>query len=362
MTALSSGEMRKLLIFRALSSHPDLLILDEPFNGLDSFARRRISKLLCRLHDTGTQMVLITHRMTDIADFFTHEICLKQGRVAGQQHIAAAKQDGLSANDDLLTEPEAGSPAIAPPADQGPTNQPMDTVLIHMDKVTVRYQNTIVLDKVSWEMKKGENWAIIGPNGAGKTTLLKLITGDNLQGYANRITLFGRPKGTGESIWQIRQRIGYVADDLQARYQRNLTGIDVVCSGFFDSVGLYASATEKQHRVALDWMQTLDIVELAHQPLNRLSFGQQRLLLIARAMVKTPGLLILDEPCNGLDPEHREQVLAILDRIVLSGETNLLYVTHRQSEMPAAITHSLYLKAGRMADIRKMPNITVTGY
>jgi len=260
-------------------------------------------------------------------------------------------------NDDRLSEPNTVSPEIAPQPDHRPTYQPMDDILIRMNDVTVRYKDAIVLDKVSWEVRGGENWAIIGPNGAGKTTLLKLITGDNLQGYANQITLFGRLKGTGESIWQIRHMIGYVADDLQARYQRNLMGVDVVCSGFFDSVGLYASVTEKQRQTALDRMETLDILGLAHQRINRLSFGQQRLLLIARAMVKTPRLLILDEPCNGLDPVHRRQVLSILDRIVQSGRTHLLYVTHRQKEMPAGITHCLYLEAGRVIDTRKMPDI-----
>jgi len=353
VAALSSGEMRKLLIFRALSIQPDLLILDEPFNGLDASARKALAKLLHRLHDSGTQMVLITHRRADISDFFTHELYLKKGCAANQGRIATQHRD-LPADDDPLDESHAVSPASAiPPDPNGPTDHPMGDVLIRMRDVTVRYKDTIVLDKVSWEVKRGENWAVIGPNGAGKTTLLKLITGDNLQGYANELVLFGRPKGTGESVWQIRQQIGYVADDLQANYQRNLAGVDVVCSGFFDSMGLYTLTTQKQRRTALDWMATLEIDELAHQPVNRLSFGQQRLLLIARAMVKTPLLLILDEPCNGLDPVHRRQVLAVLDRIAGSGGTNLLYVTHRREEMPDCITHCLHLAAGRVIEIPK---------
>ena len=176
---------------------------------------------------------------------------------------------------------------------------------------------------------------------------MRLITGENLQAYANDIILFGQPKGSGETIWQIRNKIGYVADELQARYQRKLTGLDVVISGFFESVGIYRIVDQHQIQAARSWLEKLGITELSDAFMNRLSFGQQRLLLIARAMVKRPQLLILDEPCNGLDRAHRVMVLNLLDRIADTGDTQLIYISHRYDEFPACIHHYLLLEGGR---------------
>ncbi len=177
-----------------------------------------------------------------------------------------------------------------------------------------------------------------------------LILGDQLQAYANDIHLFGRRKGSGESIWEIKERIGYVADELQARYQRRITAFDVICSGFFDSVGLYRYCSDTQREAGSHWVRVLHLEELANRPMAQLSFGQQRLILIARAMVKTPRLLILDEPCNGLDESNRRRVLDMVEEIAASGHTNLIYVSHRIShrpdEMPACITHCVQLDSG----------------
>jgi molybdate transport system ATP-binding protein len=197
-------------------------------------------------------------------------------------------------------------------------------------------------------MRSGENWALIGPNGAGKTTLLRLITGDNLQAYANHLELLGRRKGSGESVWDIKAHIGVVADDLQARYQRNLTGYDVICSGFFDSIGLYRFCSSDQKQTARQWIDTLALDDLADEPFNRMSFGQQRLLLIARAMVKSPKLMVLDEPCSGLDAAHRRRVLQLVDIIGQRPSTGLLFVSHHPEEIPACVSRRLYLDAGRV--------------
>ena len=228
--------------------------------------------------------------------------------------------------------------------------------MIEMRGVNVAYGATQVLSDVHWIMRNGENWAITGPNGAGKSTLLKLITGDNLQGYANDLFLFGRPKGSGESVWEIKQHIGYVADDLQLRFQRKMSGFDMVCSGFFDSVGLYRRRSQRQKALARHWLAQTGVSHLAARLFSQLSFGQQRMLLIVRAMVKTPRLLILDEPCNGLDVENRQRLLNMLDVIGRSGSTNLLYVSHRADEMPACISHQFHLAGGRIV---KQSRLTV---
>lgn len=343
VSVLSTGEMRKLLIARALLRHPRLLILDEPFDGLDAASQAQLSQILDRLGRHGVQMVLITHRPMEIPGVFSHLIHIEDGRLQWQGSV----------RDFFATHAAPASramQAIAPVSVQRRpiANDSLSAPLIRMRDVCVRYGGHRVLEDISWTLREGEHWALIGPNGAGKSTLLKLITGDNLQGYANELVLFGRPKGSGESVWQIKQQIGYVADDLQLRYQKRMSGLDVVCSGFFDSVGLYRHCTETQRRAARACMESTGILNLGYLLFSKLSFGQQRMVLIARAMVKAPRLLILDEPCNGLDAGNRQSVLEMLNGIGRRGATSLLYVSHRPDEMPVCITHCLHLSAGRI--------------
>mgnify|MGYP003327408728 CR=1 FL=1 len=183
-----------------------------------------------------------------------------------------------------------------------------DSSIIRMKNVNVSYNKKVVLKNFNWSVLEGENWKIVGPNGAGKSTLLSLISGDNLQAYANEIYLFGRRRGTGESIWDIKQKIGLVSSEFQIHYRESVSAIKVVLSGFFDSIGFYQPASGKQKKTALNWMEFLEIAKVAEDDFTRLSYGQQRLVLIARAMVKSPPLLILDEPCQGLDRTNRNRV------------------------------------------------------
>jgi molybdate transport system ATP-binding protein len=346
VSVLSTGEMRKLLIARALLRHPRLLILDEPFNGLDVASQAQLAQILDGLGRHGVQMVLITHRSVEIPAAFSHLLHLANGRSQWQGPIRDFfASHGASA-------PKAERPAPLRSIQRTiPANDSDPVPLIQMRDVHVRYGEHQVLQGISWTLREGERWALIGPNGAGKSTLLKLITGDNLQGYANELILFGRPKGSGESVWQIKKQIGYVAEDLQLRYQKKMSGLDVVCSGFFDSVGLYRHCTDSQRQSAQVCMERTGIPDLRSRLFSKLSFGQQRMVLIARALVKTPRLLILDEPCNGLDAANRRNVLGMLDVIGRSAVASLLYVSHRPDEMPACITHRLHLEDGRILSV-----------
>ena len=343
--AFFRGDDQACCLQSALLGNPRMLILDEPFNGLDAASQKALMTIITRLGAEGTQMILITHRLAEIPDNFRHVIRLDRGRVTWQgtrtDFIAS-----ITASPSSAPEMSLGQFQPDTAVNQDITNS--DDAIVQMRQVTVTYGDQVVLDSVDWTVRAGENWALIGPNGAGKSTLLRLITGDNLQGYANDLVLFGHRKGAGQSVWEIKQFIGVVADDLQARYQRTLSGYDVVCSGFFDSVGLYRRCTPEQRRIAGQWIELLGLTDLTPLPFARLSFGQQRLILIARAMVKSPRLLILDEPCNGLDLAHRRRLLALLDVIGRHGRTNLLYVSHRADEIPACITHRLFLRAGRI--------------
>jgi molybdate transport system ATP-binding protein len=216
-----------------------------------------------------------------------------------------------------------------------------------MKDTTVRYGDLVVLDRVNWAMGRGENWAILGPNGAGKSTLVKLILGENLQAYANPIFLFGQRKGSGESIWDIKKRIGVVSADLQVQYRKRISAFEVIVSGFYDTIGLYQAPTSPQKEIASRWVDFLDIKELAKEPFNQLSFGQRRMVLLARAMVKSPVLLIADEPCHGLDISNRIKILRVLEKI---GRTNtrLLYMTDRAEEILNCITHVMRLDRGKV--------------
>jgi molybdate transport system ATP-binding protein len=224
-----------------------------------------------------------------------------------------------------------------------------------MKDTTVKYLKVTVLDKVNWTVKQGENWMIQGPNGAGKTTLLKLVLGENQQAYANDIYLFGKKKGSGESVWDIKKNIGYISSELQVHYPRHLSAFDVVCSGFFDSIGLYRLCSNEQKDLARAWIDTLGIVYLAGQKFGQLSHGQCQLVLIARAMVKSPVLLMLDEPCDGLDITNRDRLLQLLGIIGERTDTHLIYVTHHKEEIIPCITHVLSMDQGKIIDISTGP-------
>jgi molybdate transport system ATP-binding protein len=290
----------------------------------------------------GTQLVLVTHRRDEIPSEVTHLLEVECGRVVRQ-----------GTRDTFLTrDPEAaGAPAASIPLSFGagrPDAAPFQVpeVLIEMKRVSVRYGSAVILADVDWTVRRGENWAILGPNGAGKTTLLGMIAGDHPQAYANEIYLFGRRRGSGESIWEIKAPIGMITPEFQIRYRKEITALEAVLSGFHDSVGLFRRCTPIQREAARDWLRHMGVTDRAERPFPHLSHGEQRLVLLARAMVKSPALLILDEPCQGLDRENRRRFLSIVEAVGRHAPTHLLYVTHHADEIPACTTHVLRLGRG----------------
>jgi molybdate transport system ATP-binding protein len=219
-------------------------------------------------------------------------------------------------------------------------------VLIEMRRVNVRYGSEVILADVDWTVRRGENWAVLGPNGAGKTTLLGMIAGDHPQAYANEIYLFGRRRGSGESIWEVKAPIGMISPEFQIRYRKGITALEVVLSGFHDAVGLYRRCSPMERETERDWLRHMGIADRADRPFPHLSHGEQRLVLLARAMVKSPALLILDEPCQGLDRENRRRFLSLIEGVGRHTATHLLYVTHHPDEVPDCITHVLRLGGG----------------
>ncbi|AOM40800.1 molybdate ABC transporter ATP-binding protein ModF [Xenorhabdus hominickii] len=338
---LSTGEVRKVLLCQALMADPDLLILDEPFDGLDAYARNQLSQLLGSLATKGVTLVLILTRFHEIPDFVE-----QIGVLADCNLTLSGEKYGILAESLVaqLVHSEELQNIHLPETDEYRADEQLipDHPLISMRNVIVQYNDNPILHGLNWQVNPNENWQIIGENGSGKSTLLSLITGDHPQGYSNELVLFGRQRGSGETIWDIKRYIGYVSNRVHLEYRINTNIRNVILSGFFDSIGLYQPVSDRQQQLADEWLNLLGFSEAtALSPFHSLSWGQQRLVLIARALVKHPALLILDEPLQGLDPLNRQLVLRFIDIMISNGDTQLLFVSHHQEDAPECITHRL---------------------
>jgi molybdate transport system ATP-binding protein len=334
---ISTGEMRKTLILRALASEPGLLILDNPLDGLDAASRANLSELLEALLGTDLAVLLLCREGSDIPAACSQVMVLKQGRViaAGPRHRVLSD----TAVHDLLEPPAAN--LGQPPAPSRPSDRDTTGALIHLAGVSVRYGDHQVLHDVHWTVEPGQHWCIAGPNGCGKSTLLSLLTGANHKAYGQNITLFGRRRGSGESVQELQQQFGLLDTHTQLSFGHGSTVLETVVSGFFSSMGLYDDWTDTQRRRALQWLEALALQHLSGQAFDTLSFGIQRLILLARAVVKAPRVLILDEPCLGLDGPHRRRLLAAVDHIARTTDTQILYVSHSPGSLPECISHLL---------------------
>ncbi|HBV40988.1 MAG TPA: molybdate ABC transporter ATP-binding protein ModF [Erwinia sp.] len=335
---LSTGETRKTLLCQALMARPDLLILDEPFDGLDVASRANLAQVLAQLHQQGHTVVLVLNRFDDIPDFVDRVGVLAEcelTHVGGREEILA---EALVAQ---LAHSENLQGMALPEADDASAALPPQTPRVVLRDGVVSYNDRPVLNHLDWTVQAGEHWQIVGPNGAGKSTLLSLITGDHPQGYSNDLTLFGRRRGSGETIWEIKQHIGYVSSSLHLDYRVSSSVRNVILSGYFDSIGIYQAVSDRQQKLAEQWLQRLGMLAMADTPFKSLSWGQQRLVLIARALVKHPALLILDEPLQGLDSINRQLVRRFVDVLIGEGATQLLFVSHHAEDAPQCITHRL---------------------
>jgi molybdate transport system ATP-binding protein len=216
-----------------------------------------------------------------------------------------------------------------------------------MRDVSIHYGETTILDHINWEVRQGERWSVSGPNGAGKSTLLSLITADNPQAYANPIWLFGRRRGTGETIWEIKQKIGFVSPELHLFFDSGASCFEVVASGLFDTIGLFRRLTPDQEARVLLWTELLSLKDLRMRRLPQLSTGQQRMILLARALIKNPPMLILDEPCQGLDEEQTAYFRELITVLCEAFDKTLIYVSHYQHELPGCINKFLRLEQGK---------------
>ena len=310
---LSNGENKRLQIVKSLAYQPDWLILDNPYVGLDVNGREILSKGLLSLESKGIQFILVSSP-GDVPDFINQVIELPSAQDA--------------------------------PSKPAPLLRPLDRfeTAVKMEKVQIKYGSKTILSDFSWKVKRGERWAIKGPNGAGKSTLISLITADNPQAYSQDITLFDRKRGTGESIWDIKRKIGYLSPELHLYFKEGGSCFSVVASGLFDTLGLFKRLSEEQTAQVNHWMQVMGIAHLKERSFLQISGGEQRMVLITRALVKNPELLILDEPCQGLDRVQTEHLKSVLDYLAENSEMTLLYVSHYDRDIPSCVNQLLELK------------------
>ena len=312
---LSSGEHKRFQLVKAFLHQPEILLLDEPFTGMDSRSRSLLRALMTQLAAGGTQIILVCSK-ADCPDFIelTH-------------HLDA--NPNSSGHFEL---PEHIEPLPV-----------LSDTLVALENTTVRYGEKTLFAHLNWTVKTGDRWWLKGENGSGKSTLISLLNGDNPKAYANNLSLFGRKRGSGESIWDIKKNIGFVSPELQWYFDNSMTVFATIASGLFDTIGLFRKLNESQEGIVRQWLTAFGLEAIQHKTLSQVSNSQQRLALLARAMVKNPALLILDEPCQGLDDQQVEDFKNIVDKLCEDPNRTLIYVTHYENELPQCINNSILL-------------------
>lgn len=330
--SLSSGELRKYQLNKALEAHPRVLIIDNPYIGLDTQARQLLTDTLEKVVKGGeTQLILVVAKWKDIPHFITHTVRVEHGVVHPKEAFAVQS----AADTPIPTRPFLS-----------PEERQLDEkkALLLFNNVSIGYGGRIILHQLSWQVNRGERWALRGPNGSGKSTLLSLICADNPQGYAADIRLFGHQRGSGESIWEIKKHIGYVSPEMHRAYRHPLPALDIVASGMRDTMGLYGKVSAEEKEQCRHWMEVFGIETLAERQFLQLSSGEQRLVLLARTFVKEPDLLILDEPLHGLDETNSRRALEVIDNYCTKQDKTLIMVTHYDDELPSCIQYAMTLE------------------
>lgn len=337
---LSSGELRKLKLTETLFSQPRVLIMDNPFIGLDAGTRDQLKELFASIvKEDHIQIILVLSKTDDIPSFITHVVEVKDRHVGKKM----TREDFL--NSRIPTPAQVLSEAKAEDIRNLPYNnrEYHSHEVAKLNHVSIRYGSRTILKELDWTVLNGERWALSGQNGAGKSTLLSLICADNPQSYACDIALFGIPRGSGESIWDIKKHIGYVSPEMHRAYQKDLPAIRIVASGLKDSVGLYAKPSAEEYETCRFWLGIFGLEGKENTTFLKLSSGEQRLVLLARAFVKDPELLILDEPLHGLDNTNRMLVKNVIDTFMQRENKTLIMVTHYEEELPTCIDHKIRL-------------------
>lgn len=336
---LSSGEHKRLQLVKALWLQPQLLIIDQPYTGLDVQSRKDLNQVFDQLAEKGVSLLLISNddEQPDCINRFAE---IQDGKIVIRRSSGEISK-GIPRKRKELPYFLQQSPKVSAP------------VMVKMKQIHISYGEKQVLKNIDWEVKAGEKWLLQGHNGSGKSTLLSLINGDHPQAYANDIYLFGKKRGSGESIWEIKEHLGIISPELHWYYDMNANVGQTIASGFFDSMSLYQKLGYEQQQKLEQVLHFFDLKEVKHKTLGSLPLGQQRLALLARTIVKHPELLILDEPCQGLDQEQSQYFNDVIDDLSKNGQT-LIYVGHFQSQLPTCIDNKMVLEKGEIKSVERV--------
>jgi len=335
---LSTGEFRKIMMVNALLLKPDILVLDDPYTGLDLGTRRNLEIILKQLASQIPSLIVISGRFEDLR---------QSGRFLFLDRMMLAEYGSI---EDIKAELKNRAPVLSHDTEIDAVGGAFrtdagSTPLIEMHNVNMSYYDTKVLTGIDWTVKPGEHWQVSGPNGSGKSSLLSLVTGDSPKAYGQNISLFGRKRGSGETVWEIKQKIGYVSGSLQQLHRTRQNVLSVVVSGFFDTVGLYDRPDAVQIEKARGWCHEFGMNDYLDKSFSGLSEGLKRAVLIIRAIVKRPEILILDEPCQGLDDYNSEFVLSVANNVIKRDHSTLIYVSHDPDYIMKEINNRLELVA-----------------
>lgn len=332
---LSSGQSRKLMLLAQITRGVASLLVQAPYEGLDRASCDELDKALAVCHQWGVQLFITVHNRGDIPAWCTHVGGIARGRIV---HSGPRTKD-LNQVEAIL---RSGSPDFKASVkelvqvenlsgkDYGSGEPPME--LVRLQKGSAGYDGKPVFSDLDICIRTHEHTLVTGPNGCGKSTLLQMIIGDHPACYQNDLSIFGIRRGTGESIWELKQHMGIVSPELHRSYHVPGTTLHCILSGLFDSIGLYQPYTPADEKKAMEWLERTGLANEAHTPFRRLSYADQRLVLIARALIKIPKLLILDEATQGLDESNRLAILDFLEQVARERLSTILYVSHREDE------------------------------
>lgn len=338
---LSSGEHKKLQLVKAIWLKPQLLILDLPYNGLDVNSRQNLNTLLEQITEAGTQLILISNEPE-------LPVCIDRMAM-----IKAGQLIEISAEERNRTEEQQTVNKTVPEFLKETVVTASSSEIIKMIDVNISYGEKRVLKNINWEVKAGEKWVLHGHNGSGKSTLLSLICGDHPQAYANNFHLFGNKRGSGESIWEIKERIGLISPELHWYFDPSATVWQSIVSGFYDSSGLFCDPGYSKKAQTDELIGYFGLDEYKDTLMNELPLGKQRLALLARTIVKNPEILILDEPCQGLDQQQTQHFNQLVDELCKNG-TTLIYVGHFEAQIPGCIEKRILLENGEVKSIETL--------
>ncbi len=328
---LSSGEHKRFQLIKAFLQHADVYIFDSPFIGLDINSRKNLSEIINQRSSAST--IIIIADVEDAPLCITHVAELENGRLKSFENIKEFKH---SINNKQYSIFNGNIPEQK--------NTDAFDVAVRLENVSVAYSDKKILTNINWQINQGERWLLKGLNGAGKSTLISLITGDHPQAYANKVFLFDKKRGSGESIWDIKKKIGFISPELQWYFDKTISVCNTIASGFFDTIGVYKKLSEEQHASVQQWLSFLNLTAKSQFSLLTLSTSQQRLALLARALVKNPSLLILDEPCQGLDDQQVKDFVALVDALCAQSNKTLIYVSHYENEIPKCVNKVMLLE------------------